>query len=188
MRSGNTAEPDDAWSDWSAEQTDASKAVIEAPPARFLQYRLTLSSSDPAVTPSVRGVTLRYQTTNQAPEVTKVEAPDLNAVNLDTPKKLKFKWSAVDANEDELSYALYVRKDGWKGWMELEDDCDKTEYEWDATTTPDGVYQFKVVASDRKDNSDAEALHRRADQQFVCGLPHGADREGEGDAGGRRER
>ena len=32
VRSGNTAEPDDAWSDWSAEQTDAGKAVIAAPP------------------------------------------------------------------------------------------------------------------------------------------------------------
>jgi hypothetical protein len=170
VRSGNTAEPDDAWSDWSAEQTDAGKAVIEAPPARFLQYRLTLSANDPAATPSVRGVTLRYQTINQAPEVTKVEAPDLNAVNLDTPKRLKFKWSAVDANEDELSFALYVRKDGWKGWMELEDDCDKTDYEWDPTTAPDGVYQFKVVASDRKDNSDAEALtgERTSSSFVVC--------------------
>jgi hypothetical protein len=170
VRSGNTAEPDDAWSDWSAEQTDAGKAVIQAPQARFLQYRLTISSNDPAVTPSVRGVTLRYQTTNQAPEVTKVEAPDLDAVNLETPKKLKFKWAAVDANEDELSFALYVRKDGWKGWMELEDDCDKSEYEWDATTAPDGVYQLKVVASDRKDNSDAEALtgERTSSSFVVC--------------------
>jgi len=170
VRSGNTAEPEDAWSDWSAEQTDAGKAGIEAPPARFLQYRLALSSNDPAVTPSVRGVTLRYQTTNQSPEVTKVETPDLNAVNLDTPKKLKFKWSAVDANEDELSFALYVRKDSWKGWMELEEDCDKTEYEWDPTTAPDGVYQLKVVASDRKDNSDAEALtgERTSSPFVVC--------------------
>ena len=85
-------------------------------------------------------------------------------------KSSKFKWSAVDANEDELSYALYVRKDGWKGWMELEDDCDKTDYEWDATTTPDGIYQFKVVASDRKDNSEAEALigERISNSFVVC--------------------
>ena len=27
VRSGNTPEPDDTWSDWSAEQTDAQKAV-----------------------------------------------------------------------------------------------------------------------------------------------------------------
>ena len=173
VRSGNTAEPDDTWGDWSAEQTDAEKAVIDAPPARFLQYRLTLASEDPSVTPSVRGLTLRYQTTNQAPEVTKVEAPDLNAVNLDSPKKLKFKWSAVDANEDELTFGLYVRKDGWKGWMEVEEDFDKTEYEWDSTTTPDGVYQLKVTASDRRDNADAEALtgERVSSPFVVCHTP-----------------
>jgi hypothetical protein len=168
VRSGNTAEPDDAWSDWSAEQTDPARATITAPSARFLQYRLTLSTEDPAATPAVRGLTLRYQTTNRAPEVTKVEAPDLNAVNLDAPKRVKFKWSAVDANEDDLTFALYVRKEGWKGWMQLEEDCDKTEYEWDSTTTPDGLYQFRVVASDRRDNSDAEALTgEKASSAFI---------------------
>jgi hypothetical protein len=157
-RSGNVAEPDDTWSDWSAEQTDTERAMIAAPPARFLQYRLTLTTTDPAKTPAVRAVTLRYATGNQAPEITKVEAPDLNAVNLENPKKLRFKWSAVDANEDDLLYRVLVRKDGWKNWVELEDDLEKTEYEWDTTTTPSGVYRLKVVASDRTDNPEGEAL------------------------------
>jgi outer membrane protein assembly factor BamB len=157
-RSGNVAEPDDTWSDWSAEQTDAERAAIAAPPARFLQYRLTLTTTDPAKTPAVRAVTLRYATGNQAPEITKVEAPDLNAVNLENPKKLRFKWSAVDANEDDLLYRVLVRKDGWKNWIELEDDLEKTEYEWDTTTTPSGVYRLKVIASDRTDNPEGEAL------------------------------
>ena len=106
-------------------------------------------------------------TTNQAPEVTKLEVPDLNAVNLDNPKKLKFKWTATDPNEDELTYSLYVRKDGWKNWVQLEDDLDKTEYEWDTTTTPSGIYQVKVVASDRKDNPDEDALTGERDQRAV---------------------
>jgi outer membrane protein assembly factor BamB len=158
VRSGNVSEPDETWSDWSAEQTDPERATVTAPSARFLQYRVTLKTNNPTVTPALRGLTVRYATANQAPEVTKVEAPDLNAVNLDNPKHLKFKWSATDANEDELTYALYVRKDGWKSWVQLEDDLEKTEYEWDTTTTPSGIYQIKVVASDRKDNAEAEAL------------------------------
>jgi outer membrane protein assembly factor BamB len=158
VRSGNVAEPDDTWSDWSEEQTDAERAVITAPTARFLQYRLTLATTKPTATPAVRAVTLRYMTTNQAPEITKVEVPDLNAVNLENPKKLKVKWSAVDANEDDLTYSVFVRKDGWKNWVELEDDLDKTDFEWDTTTTPSGIYQVKVVATDRKDNPEGEAL------------------------------
>jgi hypothetical protein len=167
-RSGNVAEPDETWSDWSVEQSDGQTAAITAPPARFLQYRVTLTTDDAAVTPAVHAVSLRYATANQAPEVTKVEVPDLNAVNLDNPKKLRFKWAATDANEDDLTYALYIRKDGWKSWVELEEDLDKTEFEWDTTTTPSGIYQLKVVASDRKENPDAEALSgERTSAPFV---------------------
>ena len=35
-------------------------------------------------------------TTNQAPEVTSIDVPDLDAVTLDNPKKLKIKWTATD--------------------------------------------------------------------------------------------
>ena len=158
VRSGNVAEPDETWSDWSAEETDPQKATIAAPAARFLQYRATLLTTNASETPALRSIALRYMTANQAPEVTKVEVPDLNSVNLDNPKKLKIKWTATDANEDELTYSLYVRKDGWKNWVLLDDDLDKTDFEWDTTTTPSGIYQVKVVASDRKDNPDEEAL------------------------------
>ncbi|MBY0524018.1 MAG: WD40 repeat domain-containing protein [Gemmataceae bacterium] len=158
VRSGNIAEPDDTWSEWSDEQTDAEQATITAPAARFVQYRVTMASDNAMVTPVVRGVALRYMTTNQAPEVSSIEVPDLDAVNLDNPKKLKFKWSATDANEDDLTYNLLVRKDGWKNWVMLEEGLTKTEYEWDTTTTPAGQYQLKVVASDRKDNPAEDAL------------------------------
>ena len=156
-RSGNVADPDETWSDWSDEQTDAEHAAITAPPARFLQYRVSLKTITPERSPTVRAVTLRYKTTNQAPEVTTIGVPDLNAVNLDNPKKLKIKWSAVDANEDDLTYRLLVRKDGWNNWVELEDDLEKTDFEWDTTTTPSGIYRVKVIAKDRKDNPEGEA-------------------------------
>jgi hypothetical protein len=168
VRSGNVAEPDETWSDWSAEQTDPEQAVIAAPPARFLQYRVTLTSASPSLTPAFHGLTLRYLTTNQAPEVTAIEVPDLDAVNLENPKKLKVKWTATDANEDELTYRLYIRKDGWENWVLLEEDLEKKEYEWDTTTAPSGVYRLKVVASDRRDNPAEEALTgERISEPFV---------------------
>jgi hypothetical protein len=157
-RSGNVADPDETWSDWSKEQTDGREAAIKAPPGRFLQYRATLASNDAKVTPTLRSVALRYQSVNVAPEVGAIEVPDYDAVTLDNPKKVKLKWSATDANEDELTYSLYYRKEGWSEWVELEADLEKKEYEWDTTTTPAGVYQLKVVASDRKDNADEDAL------------------------------
>jgi hypothetical protein len=157
-RSGNTAEPEETWSDWSAEQKDAQQAVIAAPAARFLQYRVTLATEDPALTPAVHSLALRYMTTNQAPEVTSIQVPDLDAVNLDNPKKVRLKWTATDPNEDELTYSLYIRKDGWQNWVQLEEDLERTEYEWDTTTTPAGIYRVKVVASDARDNPAEDCL------------------------------
>jgi hypothetical protein len=158
VRSGNVAEPDDTWSDWSAEQTDPQQSRAAAPTARFLQYRVTLTTDRPRATPALRGLSLRYKTTNLAPEVTKVEVPDLDSGNGDRPKKLKLKWSVLDPNEDELTYSLFVRKEGWKDWVCLEEELEKKEYEWDTGGMPSGVYRVKVVASDRRDNPEDEAL------------------------------
>lgn len=158
VRSGNVPEPDETWSEWSAEHKDAASSKAGSPPARYLQYRVRMMSKDPRVSPDVRHITLRYQTTNQAPEISSFEVPDIDAANLDNPRKLKLKWAAVDANEDELTYDLFFKKDGWKDWVQLEDDLEKKEYEWDTTAVPSGMYQLKLVASDRRDNSAEEAL------------------------------
>lgn len=168
VRTGNVAEPDETWSDWSAEETDAQQARVTAPTARFLQYRVTLKTEDADKTPVLRSLAIRYATTNQSPEVTDLDVPDLDAGNLENPKKLKFKWKASDPNDDDLTYNLYIRKDGWKSWVQIEEGLEKKEYEWDTTTTSSGVYRLKVAASDRKENAEEEALSgERISEPFV---------------------
>jgi sugar lactone lactonase YvrE len=158
VRSGNVAEPDATWSDWSEEQADPQTARARAPVARYCQYRVTLATEKPTVTPELRNFALRYQTSNQAPELTSLDVPDLSTANLDNPRKLKIRWGATDPNDDELTYALYFRKDGWKEWVLLEENLDKKEHDWDTTGIPSGLYQVKVIASDRHDNAPEEAL------------------------------
>lgn len=157
-RTGNVSEPDETWSEWSAEETNPVQGSVKSPTARFFQYRITLETSNPNVTPTVHGLWVRYMTTNQPPEILGIEVPDLDAANLENPKKIKLKWTASDPNDDDLTYTVYVRKDGWKNWVQLEEDLEKKEYEWDTTTTPSGIYRLKVVASDRKDNPAEDAL------------------------------
>jgi hypothetical protein len=157
VRTGNVADPDQTWSDWSAEQTDP-EGHVAAPTARYLQYRVTLASTHARITPELRSLAIRYRNANQAPEITSLDVPDLAATDLDNPKKLKVKWSALDPNEDELTYDLYVKKEGWKEWVLLEDDLEKKDFTWDTTNFPSGFYQFKVIASDRRDNAAEEAL------------------------------
>jgi hypothetical protein len=158
VRSGNVADPDDTWSGWSAEQTNPADSKALAPLGRYLQYRVTLTSDSPKATPEFRQFALRYQTINQAPEIASLDVPDLDAKDVETAKKLKIRWNASDPNDDELTFNIYCKKEGWKDWVLLEENHDKSNYDWDTTGFPSGLYQIKVVASDRKDNAAEDAL------------------------------
>lgn len=158
VRSGNVAEPDDTWCAWSAEQANAGEPKANAPLGRYLQYRVTLTGGDPSASPEFRQFALRYQTINQAPELTNLEVPDFDTKDAENAKKLKLRWTASDPNEDELTFNIYCKKDGWKDWVLLEENHEAKSYDWDTTGFPSGLYQIKVVASDRKDNAAEDAL------------------------------
>jgi hypothetical protein len=68
------------------------------------------------------------------------------------------RWSAADPNEDPLVFDLYVRPAGADAapWLKMATDVDDDHYSFDATALPDGVYRFRLVASDRLAN-DADA-------------------------------
>jgi len=69
-RSGNTEEPDDSWSDWSAGYSVAAGQPIQSPAARFLQWRATFpAATSPAVLTSV---TVAYLPRNTRPSVTEI--------------------------------------------------------------------------------------------------------------------
>jgi len=67
-------------------------------------------------------------------------------------------WSASDPNGDELWYRLEVRPESdAAGWLELADEVEGTSFAFDATALPDGVYRFRVTASDEPSNGGAAA-------------------------------
>jgi hypothetical protein len=71
------------------------------------------------------------------------------------------RWSALDPNEDPLVYDLYFRPAAAPEdatWMKMAGDLEEDHYSFDATVLPDGVYRFRVVASDRNANDPATAL------------------------------
>ncbi len=71
-RSGNNREPDITWSDWTrGYQSKGEK--IESPSARFIQYRATLTTEDPGITPCLDNVSIAYLPQNQPPIVRKVK-------------------------------------------------------------------------------------------------------------------
>ena len=78
------------------------------------------------------------------------------------------KWSASDANGDQLQYSLFFRGMGESEWKPLKEDLEKTSFSWDSETLPDGKYRIKVVASDEPSNAtDAVLIDASESEPFV---------------------
>lgn len=76
------------------------------------------------------------------------------------------KWKGEDANGDDLTYSLDVRLQGTAdpsedSWMTVAEDLDKTYLSFDSTVLPDGIYHFRVRATDSASRDAEEALETR---------------------------
>jgi hypothetical protein len=82
-------------------------------------------------------------------------------------------WSAEDANDDELIYAVYYRGENEKDWKLLKDKLEQKFYSWDTNSMPDGAYYLKIMASDERSNPPNEALvaERESDRFVVDNTP-----------------
>lgn len=67
-RSGNSQTPDQTWSAWGKALKQSGGSAIDAPVARFLQWRVVLEQNGVSA-PSVKDVSLGYLQVNVAPEV-----------------------------------------------------------------------------------------------------------------------
>lgn len=61
-------------------------------------------------------------------------------------------WQAADKNDDSLIYNIFVREDGSSRWRTLKDGWTDEIYSFETQTLPDGIYFFKVEASDKLNN------------------------------------
>ena len=67
-------------------------------------------------------------------------------------------WKAEDENQDELSYSVLYRREGETAWRSLKTGLTDTLTVWDTSSTPNGTYVLKVVASDAVSNPVELAL------------------------------
>ena len=78
-----------------------------------------------------------------------------------------FTWEAEDENGDQLGYVLSARKDGESQWRILEDHWKDPIYAFETVTLPDGLYFFKVEASDAPANPAGAELHGEKISQIL---------------------
>jgi sugar lactone lactonase YvrE len=81
VRGGNTAEPDETWTDWVPVDGDGSAgAETELAPTRWLQARVELGPSRKGVSPGIRRVELFYQPRNRRPTISEVKVEPAGVV------------------------------------------------------------------------------------------------------------
>lgn len=172
-RTGNTEEPGVGWSDWQAPAQsirgvgNISRAKVQSPPGRYLQYRARFGSENSVL----RQTQVFYLPSNQATKLTGVTiAPGNSSSGLITlsaeaskPRSpiLKLSWQTENADDDTTAYELEVRREGELNWRPIrtgEKTLTKAEHEWNTETFPDGYYRLRVNASDRLENTQTRAL------------------------------
>jgi len=172
-RSGNVDNPDRNWSAW--KKVDLQQDLpIDAPSARFIQWKAVLHSNR---APVIDSVVLNYLPKNVAPEVEDVTvtvgarvAPGTHtepgsSAGYEAPVPtirdrhfIAVKWKAHDANDDTLDYDIYYRGDGETNWKLLREDVDDRFVNLESDLFPDGGYTIRVVASDGPSQPPEEAL------------------------------
>lgn len=144
---------------------------LTCPVGRFMQYRLTLNTSDPIQTAVVRRVVVSYTVPNLPPQVTAVRVS--RTKDKTKPGVFEITWDAQDPNRDELTYKIEFRRLGRTGWIQIKDQLTQPRYEWDSRTVEDGRYELRITADDSKSNSPAETLtaSRISDMVVVDNTP-----------------
>ncbi|HON67864.1 MAG TPA: hypothetical protein PLS23_15350 [Phycisphaerae bacterium] len=181
-RTGNVEDDEsEAWDDWSEEMDATTGQQIPSPGARFLQYRLTFETTDPAQSARLSKLTIARMEENRPPLISSVEV--LSAVEeakkpTSNPKVKQVassanygdesapqpqfhyvvKWSCEDPNQDTLVYEVFYRQAGDSRWIRLAKDVKETLHIWDTRTVPDGKYELRVVADDRPSNAPGTEL------------------------------
>ena len=180
-RTGNTAKPDETWSDWSAALLDSKGGQIASPKARFLQWRATLKNNA-----SLSEVNVSYLSNNIAPEVLSIQLfptsvglfsnpampvdPNIEMSGVDptvfglppamaVPPRRAYQrgakalqWTAEDRNGDKLEYSLFYRGVNEQSFKLLRENLRDNFFTLDGLALADGRYIFKVVALDSPSN------------------------------------
>jgi hypothetical protein len=160
-RTGNTKEPDDTWSPWSAPLRSPGR--LGSPAARFVQVRSRWGLDPKAV---LTRVEIPFITDNQRAVVTRIDVGSERSsgdamvasggpVTGRSNPEVSLDWNVDNPDKDTLRYRIYYRLVGTNTWYDvlpLDEVLTKTSYKWDTSALPEGRYRIKVMASDEPSN------------------------------------
>ena len=130
-RTGNTNPPDGTWSPWSAPYTRMEGEKISSPRARYVQYRIEMSSSSIEASPVLSSLKIPFVHDNRQPRVRSVmlttwhEAKDSKKIKLNQGQ-CAITWQSEDDDNDTLETRLFFRMDKSTAWRYLKVDASQT--------------------------------------------------------------
>ncbi len=189
-RSGNSPRPDRTWSDWAAValgQRILSPAaryiqwkaafvgsaagspyldevvvpylpVNLSPEILWFHVRSALSSTAPPATPPSA---ISAEVMHEAEQGQMVPIAAFAAHQTRPVHGIQLSWKAADPDGDRLRYQVYFQAEGETGWKLLQHNLHVSHLSIGSQRLPDGVYRFKLVASDAPSNPPAQT--RRAE-------------------------
>ncbi len=179
-RSGNCEKPDVTWDNWSSPYLSPGRKITSRP-ARFIQYKAILETTNTETTPSLNTVSLSYLPKNHPPAIisftiekdvsslqkssktngkveTKPQTPAGQKPHYQIAQK-SIQWEVEDQNNDTVQVVVYYKGVDEKAWKIIDKNTQKKgTYAWDTLRLPDGEYQIKLVVSDEPDNPPETAL------------------------------
>ncbi len=140
--------------------------VVDSVTLNYLPKNVAPEISDIAVQPGARfqdtphpvNETVTVNVGQQNNKNTSSQNFQVNVPAIRDRDYIAVKWTATDANDDDLVYSLYYRGDKENRWQLLKDNIEDPYYSFEASLLPDGGYELMVVASDAPSHSPDEAL------------------------------
>lgn len=96
----------------------------------------------------------------------KIEPP-MRMIQKYQPGMLTVAWDVSDPNEDELRYEVWYQAYGQTSWKQLAGGLNQTFYSFDSSSLEDGLYRFRVYASDRLSNAQGAAYRVYHDSDLL---------------------
>ncbi len=179
-RTGNRSDPDESWGEWTPlkdQKVASSPGRFFQYRARFASpatvvRRVELFYQLPNEAPifrRVEGIPVRLESVPAPPQAPQRAAlPQLFSQNgnrkssqNDSPPPfiihedrgwLSLIWEAIDPNQDELRFKLYLRRLDQQDWLLLAEDLKEPFFSLNINGFPSGYYEPRIEASDRMSN------------------------------------
>ncbi len=175
-RSGNTQVPDGTWTPWSDPISEPGGSALGLAPARYVQWRASLSRLRTETSPVLRQVSLTYLPENLAPLVSGVRVsepgkkPALDKEPAQDPEEprepvrgeearwLWISWRSSDPDGDPLSHRISILRGEGSAWVLLAEGVKERRIALDPAGHPEGAYVAKIEADDVEVNGPARGI------------------------------